>query len=355
MATIYWRPGGKKHQPGATAYLNWREHEQQFRRSLGKLTPAAAEKIRSAKAAELEHGVRILPRGPLARDFFDWYKEWYASEHPTTAKRLISELKPFLEEFGDKSVDAISPKAIESWKIARLKTHAPETVGKEIRRLKAAFARGIAWKEIDTNPTEHVSAPRGVLDVAVSFYTTAQIAKLYKANPQRAALWSLAVNTGLRRGELAKATKADIATYGTGKDKAQRLRIESTPDSASGVGRTKSGRWREIPLNKDALAAIKRLPDALASGVHADTLSDWFAVDAAKAKIGGSLHRLRHTFCAHLAIAGVPLRRIQILAGHSDYKVTERYAHLSPQGGIDAVDLLAFSRRPGRGKQSKPE
>jgi integrase len=345
VATIYWRPGGRKHQPGATAYLNWRERDQQFRRSLGKLTPGAAEKIRSAKAAELEHGVRILPRGPLAKDFFEWYAEWYASEHPTTAKRLVSELKPFLEAFGAKSIDAISPRDIENWKVARLKTHAPETVGKELRRVQAALRRGIAWKDIDANPAQHIKAPRGVRDAAVDFYTEDQIAALYAANPARAALWSLAVNTGLRRGELAKATKADIATYGGGKKKTQRLRIESTPD-ATGAGRTKSGKWREIPLNKDALAAIKALPDQLAGGVHADTLSDWFALDATKAKIGGSLHRLRHTFCAHLAIAGVSLRRIQVLAGHSDYKVTERYAHLSPAGGSDAVDLLSFSKKP---------
>lgn len=216
MATIYWRPGGTVHQPGATAYLNWREHDRQWRRSLGKIEPHAAEKIRSAKAAELEHGVRILPRGPLANDYFAWYVEWYEAEHPTTAKRLKSELKPFLAKFGDKQIDSITAREIENWKVARLKTHAPETVGKELRRVKAALARGMAWKEIDSNPVEHVSAPRGVLDAAVDFYTADQIAKLYKAAPARAALWALAVNTGLRRGELAKATKAD-STVSTGR------------------------------------------------------------------------------------------------------------------------------------------
>lgn len=351
MATIYWRPGGTVHQPGATAYLNWREHDQQFRRSIGKLTPAAAEKIRSAKAAELEHGVRILPRGPLAKDYFEWYIEWYEAEHQTTAKRLKSELKSFLGKFGDRQIDAITAREIETWKVERLKTHAPETVGKELRRVKAALARGMAWKEIDSNPVEHVSAPRGVRDAAVDFYTADQIAKLYKAAPERAALWALAVNTGMRRGELAKATKADIATYGTGRKKAKRLRVESTPDAA-GAGRTKSGKWREIPLNSAALAAIKALPEQLAGGVHADTLSDWFAADAKTAKIGGTLHRLRHTFAAHLAIAGVNLRRIQVLLGHSDYKLTERYAHLSPDGGGDAVDLLSF--KPDKKHRKRP-
>ncbi len=340
MATIYWRPGGRKYQPGACAYLNWREHDRQWRRSLGKITPAAAKKICSAKAAELAHGVQILPRGPLAKDFFEFYIEWYAAEHPTTARRLKSELKAFLAKFGDRPLTAIKPTEIESWKVARLKTHAPETVGKELRRVKAALRRGIEWKELSVDPSAPVKAPRGVKDAAVDFYTQPQIAALLKANPERAPLWSLAVNTGLRRGELSRATQADVATYG----KKKRLRVESIPDE-TGAGRTKSGKWREVPLNADALKAIKSLPDKLAGGVHADTLSDWFAIDAKDAGIAGTLHRLRHTFCAHLAMAGVPLRRIQILAGHSDYKVTERYAHLSPDGGSDAVELLSFSRK----------
>ena len=40
--------------------------------------------------------------------------------------------------------------------------------------------------------------------------------------------------------------------------------------------------------------------------------------DAKEAKIGGSLHRLRHTFGANLTMAGVPLRRVQDLMGHAD-------------------------------------
>lgn len=350
MATIYWRPGGKRWHPGATAYLNWRERGRQFRRSLGKLEPGAAEKIRAAKAAELIHGIRILPRAPLARDFFAWYLEWYASEHPTTSRRLRSELKSFLERFGGRPIDSIRPIDIEAWKIERLKTHAPETVGKELRRVKAALKRGIGWRELDVNPADAVTAPRGVRDAAIAFYSSAQIAQLLEHSaPDRAPIWELMVNTGLRRGELAKASKADIATYG----RSRRLRVESLPDE-TGSGRTKSGKWREIPLNTAALAAIERLPEQLSGGVHPDTLSDWFSRDAKSAKLPGSLHRLRHTFCAHLVTAGVPLRRVQILAGHSDYKVTERYAHLAPDGGDDAVELLSFTpAQPVRGKMGR--
>lgn len=226
------------------------------------------------------------------------------------------------------------------WLADRLRECAPETAGKEMRRIKAAFRRGVILREIDANPCEHVKAPRGVRSVAVEWYTDADMRKLAKSSGQRAPLWLFAAYTGLRRGELAKATKADVATYG----KAKRLRVESVPDVA-GKGRTKSGKWREVPLSDGALAALAKLPQRLAGGVGADTLTHWFAEDAKVAGIGGNLHRLRHTFCAHLAIAGISLRRIQVLAGHGDYKVTERYAHLSPQGGDDAVSVIDFSPR----------
>jgi integrase len=58
-------------------------------------------------------------------------------------------------------------------------------------------------------------------------------------------------------------------------------------------------------------------------------------------------HVLRHTFASHLAMRGAPLKAIQELLGHATIEMTMRYAHLSPQVGIDAVALLDV--RDGRG------
>lgn len=327
MATLYKR--------GDSFYLQWSEAGRQWRRSLGKVAPGEAERIRSAKEAELTHGVRILPRLPTVDAFLDFYLEWYAAEHPTTAGKARSECKAFRARFGHRPIDTLRAVEIETWKAERLKTHSRETVGKELRRLSAAFKRGIGWKEIDMNPLEGVSAPRGVRSVAVKFYTVAQIGKLAKT--KRGALWRLMASTGLRRSEAARVVQSrDVVTVG----KEKRLRIESMPDE-TGEGRTKSGKWREVPLNAGALEALAALPDRIAE-CHRDTITDWFREDAAEAKVPGTLHRLRHTFCAHLAMAGVPLRRIQLLAGHADYKTTEIYAHLAPQGGKGAVNKLKF-------------
>lgn len=326
MATIYWR--------GDRAYLNWRENGRQVRLSLGAIDAREAERIRAAKEAELTHGVRILARLPTVRAYLEWYLNWYDAEHPTTGKKARSEVKRFIERFGHRPIDTLRPTEVESYKAARLREDraAPETVGKELRRLKAAFRRGVEWGELDVNPVDKVKAPRGARSVAVRFYEAADMRKLYAANPSRAALWAFMAHTGMRRGEVCKMRREDVVDG--------KVRIESTPDE-SGAGRTKSGLWREVPLNRQALKAFAALPDPPVP-VHPDTLSDWFAADAKAAGVGGSLHRLRHTFCAHLAMAGVPLRRIQLLAGHSDYKITERYAHLTPGGADAAVGKLRF-------------
>ena len=51
-------------------------------------------------------------------------------------------------------------------------------------------------------------------------------------------------------------------------------------------------------------------------------------------------HRLRHTFCSHLAMRGAPARAIQELAGHQDLITTQRYMHLSAAAIEGAIRLL---------------
>lgn len=54
------------------------------------------------------------------------------------------------------------------------------------------------------------------------------------------------------------------------------------------------------------------------------------------------VHTLRHTFASQLAIKGVPMYKIQRLMNHSDAKMTQRYAKLSPSYGLEAIEKLDF-------------
>jgi integrase len=59
-----------------------------------------------------------------------------------------------------------------------------------------------------------------------------------------------------------------------------------------------------------------------------------------KAKLRGSLYTLRHTFGAHLASAGVALKAIQEMMGHSTIKTTDIYLHLVPGTTDASIKLL---------------
>lgn len=52
------------------------------------------------------------------------------------------------------------------------------------------------------------------------------------------------------------------------------------------------------------------------------------------------IHTLRHTFASHLVINGVPIYTVQKLMNHKDIKQTMRYAKLSPESGINAVQNI---------------
>ena len=61
------------------------------------------------------------------------------------------------------------------------------------------------------------------------------------------------------------------------------------------------------------------------------------------------LHDLRHSYASFLVNAGRSLYEVQKLLGHHDPKVTMRYAHLSPQAMLEAVNVVGtvVGRRPG--------
>ena len=57
-----------------------------------------------------------------------------------------------------------------------------------------------------------------------------------------------------------------------------------------------------------------------------------------------SFHGFRHSFASMLVMEGVPLYDVQALLGHSDFRVTQRYAHLAPDHLNGVTDRLSFGR-----------
>ena len=146
----------------------------------------------------------------------------------------------------------------------------------------------------------------------------------------------LAMNTGLRRGELLSLTWADVDLG------AKMLTVRAE--------RAKSGRQRHVPLNAEALDVLLRwrgqCGDQPVVFQPNDVKTAWVKL-LAKAKISNCrFHDLRHHFASRLVTRVVDLNTVRELLGHADIKMTLRYAHLAPDHLAAAVERLGAGRGP---------
>jgi site-specific recombinase XerD len=97
---------------------------------------------------------------------------------------------------------------------------------------------------------------------------------------------------------------------------------------------------RYVPLTLRLTAALREhrhlkgqrvLCQSDGAPLKVDMVADHVRRAARRAGVAVSgAHRLRHTFCSHLAMRGAATQAIQELADHQDLRTTHRYLHLSP-------------------------
>ena len=338
MATIYWR--------GRSAYINWSDERGQHRISLGAVTPREAEAARLAKEYELSGGRRLIDFGKVQTfdKFAEGYADWFDVEFPASAYRVRKIIEEVLmPEFGYRSLNDISPALVEQWKMRRSqeKSRRSKTaptrlkaasVNKELRQLKAILSKAVEWEVIKDHPCAKVKKLKELDSKPPRWYSIEELRVLYAATEAHRYWWQLFANTGLRKAEALHLRRKDI--------KGDRLHILSATEA-----RTKSGKWREVPLVDAAGEALEKLPgeDYVFPRLHSNSFTRAFLRDATAAELDGSLHCLRHTFCSHLVMRGVPLRAVQAYAGHANYSTTEKYAHLIPDKGLDPLRGLSLA------------
>lgn len=112
--------------------------------------------------------------------------------------------------------------------------------------------------------------------------------------------------------------------------------------------KTKPGKTRHVPLNEVSLAAVKacRSDNEHVFLNTADSplgsIRHWFEDSVAATKLKGyTWHCNRHSFASRLVMAGVDIRTVAYLMGHSTIQMTMRYAHLAPEHNREAVEQLS--------------
>lgn len=177
--------------------------------------------------------------------------------------------------------------------------------------------RAVEWEYLEKNPISHIRPPKDNKSKPPHFYTKDELQKIYDVAQYRWQ-WQFVANTGLR---LSEALNLDLDTD----IKDGKVFVLSTDE-----GRTKSGRWREIPLFNGALEALSHIPNPMLD-FHSKSVSRAFSRDLKKVDLSGSFHSLRHTFISHLAMSGkFSMTEIQAWAGHQSITTTQRYSHLVP-------------------------
>ena len=81
-------------------------------------------------------------------------------------------------------------------------------------------------------------------------------------------------------------------------------------------------------------------------------VSFFYSWNAARVRAGMPdlrVHDLRHSFASFLVNAGRSLYEVQELLGHADIRTTSRYAHLSRERLIAAVEVVPFVEVEVRG------
>lgn len=145
----------------------------------------------------------------------------------------------------------------------------------------------------------------------------------------------LALNTGLRRGTMFALRWEDV-------------NFDTETITVRGEV-VKAGKTLTLPMNRTVLDTLRKWRKQTGGKGYLfeyrgkpirDCRSSWGSVLRAAEITNFRWHDFRHDFASQLVMRGVDLNTVRELLGHSDIKMTLRYAHLAPNVKKRAVELL---------------
>ena len=248
---------------------------------------------------------------------------------PTTFERLDGILETLKTKLPERAKD-INRKSVADYISDRSEKVSPGTIQKEVTVLKHALRLAVEWELLNNNAAQGVKLPK-LPEGRTRYLSPTEL----KAALENAAEWmrapiALAAFTGMRRGELLGLRWSDVDLAG------KRVYLRET----------KNGSLRVLALNNLAVQVFESLPEGAPGGF---LFSD---VDPQKLSVytkrlfehvgatDASFHSLRHTAASWLVMQGVDLYAVGQLLGHRTPRMTQRYAHLSPQYMAGAVGRL---------------
>ncbi|BAI72529.1 integrase [Azospirillum sp. B510] len=296
--------------------------------------------------------------------------------HIRTHKTTVQSLKVCFADLVDRKLDDVTPLDVERWRTQRLNDGLkPSSVNRQLDDLKSAMTKAETWIKGFSSPIAGVKRVKVDSNRRVRFLSDEEETSLRRALDEReerlrqgrdnANVWRrerdyellpdlrllayadhlkplvlLSLNTGMRQGEVFALRWSDVDP--------QRREVTVAGTTA------KSGQTRHIPMNDEAHKVLSRwrtqsggtglvFPGRDGSKMN-NVRTSWEGVLETAEISDFRWHDLRHTFASKLVMAGVDLNTVRELLGHSDIKMTLRYAHLAPEHKAAAVAKLCKSQ-----------
>jgi integrase len=362
----------------------------QQRLKLGKLpglTVAQARELALFAAADVAKGIDVRERqkttratadreraSTLVKFIEDQYEPW-ARANLQTWKIQVNRIKLDFAAWLEKPMMSIDAALIEKWRADRKESGSqPITINRKLQRLHAILAKAVDRKAIPRHPFAGLKPLKCDRTGRVRFLDEEEEKRLREALlareqeqraerqryiehckarglpllPSRSEEYTdhlrpivlLALNTGLRRGEIFHLRWADINL------KTKWLKVAGMT--------SKNKQSRQIPLNIEAMntlycwlqqcgtvtSAAYVFP-GIANKPLTTITTAWRGVRSAADLEDFHFHDLRHHFASRLVQSGVDLNSVRELLGHAEITMALRYAHLAPGGLATAVEKIA--------------
>ncbi|MCK9578945.1 MAG: site-specific integrase [Methanoregula sp.] len=332
-------------------YIDFRTHRKRYRKKSPDNTKAGAEAFEALVRRRLANGEDpfgveeddepVMTFADFAVKFVETYAKNNNKPSEIRQKQLImkASLIPF---FGWYELDKINPMLVEDFKAKRKQDGlAAKTINNHLAVLRKCLNIAQEWTGLEKIPK---IKPLKVPPYKFDFLSEEESERL--VNSFEDELWCdlifTALKTGLRFGELIALDWEDVNL------ESRTLCVRRSLVNGF-MESPKNNKARYVPMTYglcDVLSRRKKKKGFVFCDYNGEPLRHERArrVLHRQCKAIGlrkvGWHMLRHTFASHLACKGVSLKTIQELLGHSDMKMTMRYAHLMPATLREAINVL---------------
>ena len=238
---------------------------------------------------------------------------------------------PLAHKFTSKNFTDYRAKRLngEIYRTDRVKTVAPRTLNLELAYIKSMFNELIRMGEwTHKNPVERIRQFR--IDEQEMAYLQPDQIKLLLASAEQS-----------KAKDLTTIVKICLAT-GARWSEAESLKSSQVKDGKITYINTKGKRNRTIPVSDELFKQIPKKDGQLFTPCYSAFRS---AIKRAGIELPDRQlsHVLRHTFASFFMMNGGNILVLQKILGHTDIKMTMRYAHFAPDHFEDAIRLNPFN------------